>query len=386
MKGLLSCPLGCNLQPFGYSKKCDPLGLFGAFANIFSTSATNSSNWNINTANNRFAEKMYNQQVADNRFDADVAFQRELQKARYLRQFDLEDREYNLPKNQVERYKDAGINPFLAMQNQSAGIAQNSVGSGSSAPIASPGQTHLPQSIPMDFSGIGLGIQKFADYSLASARQAFDMSAERKRIDIEAADTISKIMQRNWQNKKLDAEMNRIWQDFAFQDQTMDDRVEQIQLANQKIRFDGLLAEQQYEAQKFTNSVLPELHELEKKRISAEISVAAAQVAELNARTDLTEQQKKTEVERTKQEALVRLQLPKQLHNENAIRVATYNQIQKQSEKIAQETKTERWRTVDASKTRYKKDTDRSVQDYLEYVTDASDALIRGKKSFRVIK
>lgn len=79
---------------------------------------TNDANLKINQMNNEF-----------NAREAEKAFQRE---SAYNDRIRAEDREYNSAKAQVERFRQAGLNPSIMMQGQGAGVAQsNGVSSGS---------------------------------------------------------------------------------------------------------------------------------------------------------------------------------------------------------------------------------------------------------------
>lgn len=79
---------------------------------------TNDTNLKINQMNNEF-----------NAREAEKAFQRE---SAYNDRIRAEDREYNSAKAQVERFREAGLNPSIMMQGQGAGVAQsNGVSSGS---------------------------------------------------------------------------------------------------------------------------------------------------------------------------------------------------------------------------------------------------------------
>ena len=82
----------------------------------------NETNLKINQMNNEF-----------NANEAEKAFQREMLYNDRIRQ---EDRVYNSAKSQVERYREAGLNPALMMQGQSAGMAQSNGVSSSPASAA----------------------------------------------------------------------------------------------------------------------------------------------------------------------------------------------------------------------------------------------------------
>lgn len=109
--------------------------------NIFgkkNTDSANDANLKINQMNNEF-----------NAREAEKAFQRE---SAYNDKIRAEDREYNSAKAQVERYREAGLNPTLMMQGQSAGVAQSNGVSGSAAQASGNAQMNAFQP-DLDLSG-----------------------------------------------------------------------------------------------------------------------------------------------------------------------------------------------------------------------------------------
>lgn len=89
------------------------------------TKATNTNNWNMNEANNQLQRDLWNQQKE------------------YDYQMWKENNEYNSPVNQVQRLKDAGINPALAMSQISTGTSSSTAG-GQAIPQTTPGHDENP--------------------------------------------------------------------------------------------------------------------------------------------------------------------------------------------------------------------------------------------------
>lgn len=103
---------------------------------------TNQANLKINQMNNEF-----------NAREAEKAFLRESQ---YNDRVRAEDRAYNSAQSQVERYRQAGLNPALMMQGQSAGMAQSN---GVSSSAASAAQSAPQQAFSPDLGMLGTAIE-----------------------------------------------------------------------------------------------------------------------------------------------------------------------------------------------------------------------------------
>lgn len=100
---------------------------------------------NLNKKNRAFYEKMTQQQNEFNASQAELAFQR--QKDLYNYQFDKEtsyNEQYNSPFSQMQRLKEAGLNPALLMQSGVDNTVSPSA-SMSSAPQASASEANPPQ-------------------------------------------------------------------------------------------------------------------------------------------------------------------------------------------------------------------------------------------------
>lgn len=114
-------------------------GIIAGAASLAGTGASIGATSKLNKKNREWQEKMYNQQVSNNREDAATAYERQLS----LIQLQGET-------EQIKRMKLAGLNPALMYDNGPASM------SGGSAPTSSPASVPVVsgQNLP-DFSGIG---------------------------------------------------------------------------------------------------------------------------------------------------------------------------------------------------------------------------------------
>lgn len=366
-------PLG-SCMPRGIPvRKCSAgaaigAGLFGDILNLFGTAMTNSSNEYQTTQTNNYNREMFREQLAaqkqqwqderaENRFLSDQDYERY-----------LENREYETPVNQKNRLLQAGINPAFAMSSgQSFGSASvgspHSSGSVPSSSVPNAPQAQSYQAIAPHFESGHIA----AEAMLRNDALQADISSRRAQQDIEAFKVLSEARSRDFQNGKIKAEMDKILQDIQFNRKNETERSRAIGLANDKIRADQLYQEELTRGLKFANDVAPALNELEKRRLASEIANASAMTAELNSRTDLNSKQKELVQKQINEQCIKNAQLPKQLHNENAIRVATYKQIKKQSELVEAQTRTQQWYEMDAKKG-YNSHTgnNRTLQDLIE--------------------
>ena len=120
-------------------------GLASEFANMFGQRKANRENRD-------FAEKMYNQQVADERENATTAYNRQLDLLQRQQQFELETSD---PSYTMQRLQAAGLNPNLAYGN----MEQVDSPSPSSAPQAGVGSANYQAqniwaSLPQSFGSL----------------------------------------------------------------------------------------------------------------------------------------------------------------------------------------------------------------------------------------
>lgn len=169
------------------------------------TEATNNTNKEMNDANNQTQIDLWNQQ-------------KEYDYTKWK-----EELEYNTPKNQVQRYQEAGINPALALSNVTTGSATDSAG----------GQTPPQTTASRNENTYGEKIAKVQNLALIG-KQVSDIAKQQE-------ETRSIAMQNNWintekalqvagqtrDNKLKDAAIANAWQGVSFNRQTFDARITQ---------------------------------------------------------------------------------------------------------------------------------------------------------------
>lgn len=172
----------------------------------------------------------------------------------------LRENEYNLPSNQVQRLKDAGLNPALALGSITPGNAQSSA---------------VPERSPSDFSPIMQGItnagsilsqaelvrsesrKNTADASLSEYNQSVADQREKRAIEVHLLDLEERRaridgMDIDSQHKKkmmslLDEQIASASQDREFLSRSFDERLRAIKLQNNKVAADTALAKAQSE-------------------------------------------------------------------------------------------------------------------------------------------
>lgn len=106
------------LKDLGSALTFGATDLIGSGLGLISNNQTNKTNMKINQMNNEFNERMMDKQIA------------------YEQEMWQKNNEYNSASAQAQRWRDAGFNPTLMMQNGNAGVASS--GSVSQASAASP--------------------------------------------------------------------------------------------------------------------------------------------------------------------------------------------------------------------------------------------------------
>lgn len=141
------------------------------------------------------------------------------------------ENEYNLPKNQLQRYKDAGINPLLAV----AGIEPGNAPQLQSAPLAN-------QQSYTDFSGL----KQIPEIAIAQeANNISRYNAETQRLDVESNMPIKKQQELNLieQRKNLEKSTEQI-----------DANIKQIGILCENAKKEGLKLDAEYKYQTLMNS------------------------------------------------------------------------------------------------------------------------------------
>lgn len=239
MRGLFKSPLGASAPPQAPDKLyiapvvaaaliAGGSALVGTAANTISQAnsnnanrdiadATNATNMKINREQIAAQQALYNSQVAENRYLVNQAYQRE-----------LENREYNSPKNVRDRYLQAGINPLLAGQFGSvSGSSNMTIPTGqvpsSSTPNLIPAQNGEPVH-PLNFDGIGLAAQNAintyfnskaddrADYALANDITVSRLNAQSKFIEATTKAKEAGVNEK-WINSEIEEAERRYWLD-----------------------------------------------------------------------------------------------------------------------------------------------------------------------------
>lgn len=190
-------------------------GLFGGLFGNKSTSKTNRTNLEIA---NRYNQTQIDLANMNNKFN---------------REMWLEQQAYNTPANQMQRYRDAGINPYMALGQMSNGNAESAV-TGTMPNTAAP-----PNMQQKDYSYVGNSIAMASQTALAAAQaikankeatgqglqNQYDESTMQSRIDMQKYNTdIAK-----WIG-------NLRKMDFDFFKQTYDNRVRLSDLSVQQVQ------------------------------------------------------------------------------------------------------------------------------------------------------
>lgn len=136
---------------------------------------TNETNLKIAQMNNEWSEKMLDKQERYNQLQWQREAEYNKQMVDYQNKWNLEqwnrENEYNSASSQAQRLRDAGINPYLAMNGGNAGSASSvssasgSTPSGNSLGLPSPSGATM-QSFRPDMTAIGNAITSFLDYKM----------------------------------------------------------------------------------------------------------------------------------------------------------------------------------------------------------------------------
>lgn len=293
---LLNNPLGAS-APFGLNKKSNAFlgaaGLVGAImdwdaqtsANAINRQNTidvNRTNKEINDSQLAWAREQYNQEVAENRFLVDQAYQRELEN-RSHNEF------YNSPAEVARRLRAAGINPYLAMAG-GAGSIGSSRSSSINAQVGQNPHANQPNMIPMDtgapaqaFTGFGVGFQNMAQIHLAAEKNAADISALKQETNNHTLETLAKIANYNWNNKYLKAQMDSVLDDIKFNRENWDVRSSALDLANKKISSDINYQESLAVYQNILNDFAPKIQAQSLDNLKAQYSELMSAVYSNNA-------------------------------------------------------------------------------------------------------
>lgn len=140
---------------------------------------TNEQNYRIHQEQLAAARKQYEDEVAENRFLT--------QQARDWQLADTQsDREYNSAKAQVQRFREAGLNPALAMYGGAGSVASQSSpppqGSNPSGSVPDAPQMQASRNIPMNFDQLGTGISAAMGQLLQQSQHSTDAALRRQEL------------------------------------------------------------------------------------------------------------------------------------------------------------------------------------------------------------
>lgn len=160
------------------------------------TKYTNKTNKQMNDDNNKLQMDLWNQQKE------------------YDYKMWQENNAYNTPEAQVQRLKNAGINPALALGNISTGESSSTAG-GQSIPVTRPSRNENPaQEVAMKVQNLALLGKQFVD------------------ISKEHEETRALQMQNNWQNVEKSAQVAGMLNDNKLKQEAIDN----ASLSNQLFR------------------------------------------------------------------------------------------------------------------------------------------------------
>ena len=157
---------------------------------------------NAGKMNKRGAKTALKMQQIGNEFSAQEAekaraYQTELYEKDWQNRYNQwqEENEYNSAAAQRKRYEEAGLNPFLAMQGQSAGMAQG-MSSGTGTGANAPNQVDPGPSIQSIGSAVSQAVNSYyqnANTSARTAREHVGLEYDTKRFESEIAERMANV-------------------------------------------------------------------------------------------------------------------------------------------------------------------------------------------------
>lgn len=197
--------------------------LLGGILSKNSQSSANKTNLQINRENQKWNEKMMDKQNAWN-----------------LAQWNREN-EYNSASQQVARYRAAGLNPYLMMQNGSAGSA-------SSVTSASPGNAGMSNTVsPFDYSAAAAGVGN-------AVAQHFSNQLMVANVRKAVAEAVGQEKQNTWIDTKLQAEIESLKQNTSSSKTRQE--LDNFSLFRAKNMLVGELAQQDLQNQSLAENIV----------------------------------------------------------------------------------------------------------------------------------
>lgn len=223
-----------------------------------SNNATNNNNLKINQMNNEFNERMMQKQMDYNTMMWE------------------KNNAYNTPQQQMQRYRDAGINPYMAMGNIQAGNAQSagSTSAASAAPAA-PQQAWKP-----NFGGVA-GAVLAAEQSNLVGLQAEQQVIDNQTRAIKNMEEVANLISRT-QDTKMKTKLSITQYGYA-------DQLHQLQIQNQIASTEKIIRETMLLDKNL--AIFDEMSQLE-------ISERASKIALNNALKGKTKQETVHEVQK----------------------------------------------------------------------------------------
>ncbi len=197
--------------------------LLGGILGKNSQSSANKTNLLINRENQKWNEKMMDKQNAWN-----------------LAQWNREN-EYNSASQQVARYRAAGLNPYLMMQNGSAGSA-------SSVTSAAPGNAGMSNTVsPFDYSSAAAGVSNAVSQHYSNQLMVANV---RKAI----AEAIGQEKQNTWIDAELQAKIENLKQNTSSTKTRQE--LDKFSLFRAKNMLVGELAQQDLQNQSLAENIV----------------------------------------------------------------------------------------------------------------------------------
>lgn len=264
------------------------------------TRETNEQNYLIHQEDLAAQRKQFEDSLIENRFLDERH-----------RKWQLEDTEseraWNSAAAIAERYRQAGINPYLAMTNGAAGVmAGSGAGSPSMASGSAPNGSGIPSAIPMQSPSrlmpydIGAGINDaLANYIHARAseqgirKSEYDISADKLRLRMEEAESRARVTKLENDGLLSKNEADKVRYDLDFLKKVEGDRIREFSLRNDEIaaniaytkaetEFANVQAELTRHNIKYTDAQLQRLKTLLPYEASLMAQQAAAAAAQAN--------------------------------------------------------------------------------------------------------